>query len=74
MANIGYRPTIQMQKHELTAEVNIFSFNQNIYNTVISILFIDKIREEQKFESIKALKEQLAADKRSSLLAIQNLS
>ena len=74
MANIGYRPTIQMQKHELTAEVNIFSFNQNIYNTVISILFIDKIREEQKFDSINALKEQLAADKKSSLLAIQNLS
>lgn len=73
MANIGYRPTIRMQKHELTAEVNIFKFNQDIYETEISIHFIDKIREERKFDSLKDLKEQLAKDKGSSLLAIKNL-
>jgi len=74
MANIGYRPTIQMQKHELTAEVHIFNFNQDIYDNIITILFIDKIREEQKFDSVKVLKEQLAEDKRSCLSAIENLN
>ena len=74
MANIGYRPTIRMQKHELTAEVNIFNFSQDIYKKGISILFIDKIREEQKFDSIEALKEQLAEDKKFCFLAIQNLT
>jgi len=74
MANIGYRPTIRMQKHELTAEVNIFNFSQDIYKKSISILFIDKIREEQKFDSIEALKEQLAEDKKFCFLAIQNLT
>lgn len=73
MANIGYRPTIRMQKHELTAEVNIFNFSQDIYETEISIHFLEKIREEQKFDSIKELKEQLAKDKISSLLALENL-
>lgn len=73
MANIGYRPTIRMQKHELTAEVNIFNFSQDIYETEISIHFLEKIREEQKFDSVKELKEQLAKDKISSLLALENL-
>ncbi|MCK5775643.1 MAG: riboflavin biosynthesis protein RibF [Bacteroidales bacterium] len=73
MANIGYRPTIQMQKHELTAEVNIFKFNQDIYGAEISIHFLERIREEQKFNGIKDLKEQLAKDKTLSLLAIEHL-
>jgi len=63
MANIGYRPTIRMNKHELTAEVNIFKFNRDIYGKKITMCFLEKLREEQKFEGLEKLKEQLRKDR-----------
>lgn len=63
MANIGYRPTIRMNKHELTAEVNIFKFSRDIYGKKITICFLEKLREEQKFEGLEKLKEQLSKDR-----------
>lgn len=63
MANIGYRPTIKMDKHDLTAEVNIFKFNRDIYGKRITMCFLEKLRDEQKFEGLEKLKEQLRKDK-----------
>lgn len=63
MANIGYRPTIRMAKHELTAEVNIFHFNQDIYGKHITMCFLEKIRAEHKFEDLEKLKLQLKKDR-----------
>lgn len=63
MANIGYRPTIRMAKHELTAEVNIFNFNHDIYGKHITMCFLEKIRAEQKFEDLEKLKIQLKKDR-----------
>jgi len=63
MANIGYRPTIRLQKHELTAEVNILGFDKDIYGKEITICFLEKIREEEKFNGLEQLKEQLRKDK-----------
>ncbi|NOR88499.1 MAG: riboflavin biosynthesis protein RibF [Bacteroidales bacterium] len=63
MANIGYRPTIKLTKHELTAEVNIFRFQKNIYGQKISMCFLEKIRDEQKFDGLENLKLQLKKDK-----------
>lgn len=61
MGNIGYRPTVA--NGELTVEVHIFNFNQEIYGEEICISFIDRIRDEHKFENLQALKEQLEKDK-----------
>lgn len=65
MMNIGFRPTIGGK--ELTLEVNIFAFNTDIYNTEISIYFMDRIRNEVKFSDIEALKNQLEKDKEVAL-------
>ncbi len=62
MLNIGHKPTVQKDGN-LSIEVNIFNFNQNIYNQNIDIQFIKKIRDEQKFSSITELKAQLLKDK-----------
>jgi len=67
MANIGYRPTVKIEKHELTTEVHIFNFSREIYGENISILFIERIRDEIKFESINQLKEQLVKDNIKSI-------
>lgn len=65
MSNIGFRPTID--HGDLTIEVHIFEFNQQIYNEEITISFVDRMRDEHKFESIGALKEQLVKDKEHAL-------
>lgn len=59
--NIGVKPTVQ-QVPKLTAEVFIFDFDQDIYDVWIKVEFIQRLRGEQKFESVLALKDQLAKD------------
>ena len=61
MLNIGQRPTIGGD-HK-TIEVNIFDFDEDIYESEIAIEFVDLIRKEIKFSSLDALKAQLKTDK-----------
>ncbi|MEN8249359.1 MAG: bifunctional riboflavin kinase/FAD synthetase [Bacteroidota bacterium] len=61
MLNIGTRPTVDGSN--LTIEVNIFDFDQEIYDNDISIRMVRLIRKENKFESLELLKEQLILDR-----------
>jgi riboflavin kinase/FMN adenylyltransferase len=63
MLSIGYRPTIETEKHERTIEVNIFDFDADIYNMPIQIIFTDWLRNEIKFNSLQELRDQIATDK-----------
>ncbi|HNW51281.1 MAG TPA: bifunctional riboflavin kinase/FAD synthetase [Prolixibacteraceae bacterium] len=63
MLNIGFRPTLEMNADHRTIEVNIFDFDQDIYQKEITLFFHYKIRSEQKFESIEKLKLQLIQDR-----------
>lgn len=62
MMNIGYRPTFN-NSSELILEVHIFYFREDIYDEFIIIRFIDKLRDEKKFNSVAELKQQLEIDK-----------
>lgn len=66
MMNIGTRPTVTASK-EQRIEVNLFDFNADLYNKELRIIVHDRIREEQSFESLDALKAQLKNDKISCL-------
>ncbi len=70
MMNIGFRPTIQ-EEENINIEVNVFDFNGDLYGQDITVLPLQKIRDEQKFESLEKLKEQLMADKIKSLEIIK---
>jgi riboflavin kinase/FMN adenylyltransferase len=70
MMNIGYRPTVD-GKHQ-TIEVHFFDFNQDLYDRELTIELLYFLREEQKFDSIEALIEQLKKDKDSSIHYLQN--
>ena len=61
MLNIGFKPTVNGK--ERTIEVNIFDFNFDIYEEQIKVFFHTYIRDEKKFESLEALKNQLLQDK-----------
>jgi len=73
MLSIGFNPTVTDEKR-LHIEVNIFDFNATIYGDTIELIFIKWLREEVKFDSLEALKEQLASDKLASLKALEAMA
>ncbi len=65
MMNIGHRPTFD--KIELRLEVNIFNFDEDIYGQTIQVRFINRLRDEVKFDGIDELVAQLDRDKENAL-------
>ncbi len=63
MANVGLRPTLT-NDIKPTLEVNIFDFDEDIYNTKLSLYFHKFIREEKKFRHQEALVHQIELDER----------
>ncbi|MGX7689243.1 bifunctional riboflavin kinase/FAD synthetase [Flectobacillus roseus] len=61
MLNIGNRPTVDGTYK--TIEVNILDFNKEIYGENLKVEFVQKVRAEQKFNGLDALKAQIAQDK-----------
>ena len=61
MMNIGIRPTIESE-NDTTIEVHIFDFDQTIYGESLRVELYKKTRDEQKFNGIEALKNQLKLD------------
>ncbi len=60
VANVGNRPTVNEVKARL--EVHLLDFNGDCYGKQVTVSFLQKIRNEQKFESVEQLKEQIALD------------
>lgn len=63
MVNIGYRPTVS-DAARLSIEAHILNFTGNLYGHLLSLELLSRIRDEQKFPSLDALKAQLETDKR----------
>ena len=62
MLNIGTRPTFDGST--TTIEANIFNFNDDIYGLPMTIAFFFRLRNEQRFDSVEALEEQLHKDRK----------
>ncbi|MBQ7750797.1 MAG: riboflavin biosynthesis protein RibF [Bacteroidales bacterium] len=65
MCNIGTRPTVGGSAR--TIEVHILDFSEDIYGLPLKIRFLRRIRDERKFPSLEALREQLEKDRRICL-------
>lgn len=61
VANLGVRPTIAGIP-KLSLEVHVLDFNGDLYDKHVHVEFLHKIREEMKFDSLDALKTQIAKD------------
>ncbi len=68
MMNIGMNPTVNGDKE--TIEVHFFNFNKDIYDQSLTIELLKRLRDEQKFASVEALKNQLEKDKETALTYI----
>ncbi|GEC79628.1 riboflavin biosynthesis protein [Flavobacterium aquatile] len=71
MMNIGNRPTVNGENQ--TIEVNFLNFNEDIYTQIISVEILEFVRDEQKFDSLNSLKEQLKNDQLTSLNYISKI-
>lgn len=60
--NVGRKPTFH-DEHPITIEVHIMDFDKNIYNESLTITFLDKIRDEKKFNNIEELVNQISQDR-----------
>ena len=61
MMNIGMRPTFD--GHRQTLEVNILGFDGDLYGQTVQVAFVERLRDERKFDSPEALKAQLEQDR-----------
>ena len=61
MLNIGMRPTVSGEERRI--EVHVFDLNREFYGESITLKLKERIRDEEKFESVEQLKERLAVDK-----------
>ena len=66
MCNIGCRPTVGLGNSR-TIETNIFGFDENIYGLDLELTFLERIREERRFDSLDDLRKQLERDRDACL-------
>ena len=71
MMNIGNRPTVDGTLQ--TIEVHFLDFDQDLYTQNISVSLLKRLRSEQKFPSLDALKTQLHHDKRDTATFVASL-
>ena len=71
MMNIGVNPTVNGQQRSI--EIHIFNFKEDIYDTVIDVQLLMRLRDEQKYDSVALLKEQLQKDEQEALAYIKQL-
>lgn len=62
VANIGWRPTLNLPKPELRFEVHLLDFSEGLYGQELEFEFGRKLRGEEKFGSLSALREQIGKD------------
>ncbi|KPQ10277.1 MAG: bifunctional riboflavin kinase / FMN adenylyltransferase RibF [Algoriphagus marincola HL-49] len=68
MLNIGNRPTVDGSSKSV--ETHLFDFEGDLYDKQITIYLRDYLREEQKFESLEALKSQLLIDQQRAKMIL----
>ena len=64
MTYIGKKPTVNNDEVE-NIEVHLFDFAGDLYDKEIKVRFVKRVRGEQKFESLDALKKQIQIDEKN---------
>ena len=71
VANVGVKPTIG-ESLEATLEVHVLEGSPDLYGERLTVRFRHKLRDEQKFPSLDALKAGIAADKANARTWLAN--
>ncbi len=65
VANVGLRPTVDGRR-AMQLETHLFDFEGDIYGHLVEVHFHHKLREERRFQDVKALREQIERDANQS--------
>ncbi|HZO13690.1 MAG TPA: bifunctional riboflavin kinase/FAD synthetase [Polyangiaceae bacterium] len=71
VANLGLRPTVSPDQREPVLEVHLFDIDQDLYGAELRVHLVSRLRAEQRFPNLEALRTQIAAD---SALARERLA
>ncbi|HHW38925.1 MAG TPA: bifunctional riboflavin kinase/FAD synthetase [Bacillales bacterium] len=72
--NIGYKPTFHDPSTvKLSLEVHIIDFSDSIYAEEVQVMWIKRIRSEQKFNSIEELIAQIQRDKEAAIRHLESI-
>jgi riboflavin kinase / FMN adenylyltransferase len=61
VTNVGVRPTVA-SSGAVSVETHIFNFDRDLYGKSFRLGFVQRLRDERAFESLDALRAQIASD------------
>lgn len=73
VTNVGVRPTVD-ETGRVSIETHVFGLDRDLYGATMRVGFVQRLRDERKFESLDALKAQIAADCDRARVLFQRLS
>jgi riboflavin kinase/FMN adenylyltransferase len=62
VVNLGLRPTVDNSATGLRLEAHVLDFQGELYGRELEVVWLEKLRDEQKFGSLDALRDQIARD------------
>lgn len=71
MMYVGTRPTLNLS--ELSLEIHLFDFKGDLYGKSVSFIIVDKIRDEERFNSTDELIQQLYLDKQAAIQLLNSI-
>ncbi len=73
MTNIGVRPTFG-DATETTIETHVLGYEGELYGRQVRLAFVQRLRDERRFDDVDGLKAQIEADKRRAERLFTRLS
>jgi riboflavin kinase/FMN adenylyltransferase len=71
VVNVGYRPTFG--ERQFWVEAYLLDWTGDLYDQALTLLFLERIRPEVRFESVEALRRQVAADVETARLRLAEI-
>ncbi|MGE0814795.1 MAG: bifunctional riboflavin kinase/FAD synthetase [Vicinamibacterales bacterium] len=73
VTNVGVRPTFEAAG-AVTVETHVLGLDRDLYGAMMSLSFIQRLRDERRFADVDALREQIEADVRRAARLFDNIS
>jgi len=73
ITNIGVRPTFG-DSHETSIETHVLRFDGDLYGKTVRLAFVQRLRDERRFDDVDALRAQIEADQRRAERLFARLS
>jgi riboflavin kinase / FMN adenylyltransferase len=62
VTNIGFRPTFEQETPHPIIEAHLLDFGQDLYDQELRLVFLERLRDERRFDGPEALREQISRD------------